>query len=136
MCTFNLFDNYISVVKLAFCTILVVHPLRSVFSAQISPEENDTAKVLEELTRQTAPSGILSILSRIHGPWAFIFWQVDLGHSLLLLTNCTVCVCSQSWLFCCLAFVEVDQLPVVWSGRVWTQEPPMASSIDGRARVR
>ncbi len=78
--------------KLAFCTVLVVHPLRSNSAAQISPEENDTAKVLEELTRQTAPSGILSVLSRIHGPWAFVFWQVDFGRSLLLLTNCTLCM--------------------------------------------
>lgn len=43
---------------------------------QIAPGENDTVRVIEQLEQQKDATGILSTLSKIHGPWSFMYWQV------------------------------------------------------------
>ena len=35
------------------------------------------------LNQQFEGSGILTVLSRIHGPWAFVYWQVSLANNTL-----------------------------------------------------
>ena len=55
------------------CTMIHVLILHYV---QISAEENDTQKLFEVLNQQSEISGILMTLSKIHGPWAFTYWQV------------------------------------------------------------
>lgn len=42
----------------------------------IGPEENDTCIVLQHLSAQQSPLGICNVLSRIHGPWAFVYYEV------------------------------------------------------------
>ncbi|KAM9850886.1 asparagine synthetase domain-containing protein 1 [Aulostomus maculatus] len=41
----------------------------------VTPEENDTAVVLERLSSCGSPSEVLSVLSIIRGPWAFVYYQ-------------------------------------------------------------
>ncbi|XP_076011951.1 asparagine synthetase domain-containing protein 1 [Genypterus blacodes] len=41
----------------------------------MTPEENDTAVLSERLAACSSPSGILSVLSSIRGPWGFIYYQ-------------------------------------------------------------
>lgn len=45
---------------------------------QIAPGENDTRRVLQELSSAPTHSTILQVLSSIHGPWSFVFWQVSI----------------------------------------------------------
>lgn len=49
---------------------------------QIGIEENDTVKVFEELGSAYTPEKILNVMSTIHGPWSFAFWQVIYVHRL------------------------------------------------------
>ena len=44
--------------------------------AQIGPGENDTVKVLEALGSALTHTEMLNVLSVVHGPWSFVFWQV------------------------------------------------------------
>lgn len=43
----------------------------------VTPEENDTAVISQRLTSCSSPSEILSFLSSIQGPWAFVYYQKD-----------------------------------------------------------
>ena len=45
---------------------------------QVGPGENDTVKVLDVLGSACTPTAILNVLRMIHGPWSFIFWQVNI----------------------------------------------------------
>ncbi|XP_061192721.1 asparagine synthetase domain-containing protein 1-like [Saccostrea echinata] len=44
---------------------------------QITEEKNDTAVLLEILSEKTDVQHILGTLSKIHGPWAFVYWQEE-----------------------------------------------------------
>ncbi|CAI8022456.1 Asparagine synthetase domain-containing protein 1 [Geodia barretti] len=44
---------------------------------QIAPGENDTVKVLQELSSKHTHSELLETLASIHGPWSFVFWQAS-----------------------------------------------------------
>ncbi|XP_048763515.1 asparagine synthetase domain-containing protein 1-like isoform X2 [Ostrea edulis] len=44
---------------------------------QVSEEENDTALLLEKLSEKSDAEHILSTLSKLHGPWACIYWQEE-----------------------------------------------------------
>lgn len=39
--------------------------------------ENDTVKVFERLRDASEENSILLTLSKVHGPWAFAYWQVS-----------------------------------------------------------
>ncbi|XP_028848097.1 asparagine synthetase domain-containing protein 1 [Denticeps clupeoides] len=41
----------------------------------VHEEENDTAVLLRSLSSQTCESGMLSVLSQVHGPWAFVYYH-------------------------------------------------------------
>lgn len=41
----------------------------------VLPEENDTAVVSQRLSSCSSPTEILSVLSTIHGPWGFVYYQ-------------------------------------------------------------
>ncbi|XP_073329194.1 asparagine synthetase domain-containing protein 1 [Pagrus major] len=41
----------------------------------VKPEENDTAVVSQRLSTCSSPSEVLSVLSSIRGPWAFVYYQ-------------------------------------------------------------
>ncbi|XP_076119408.1 asparagine synthetase domain-containing protein 1 [Alosa pseudoharengus] len=43
---------------------------------EVGPEENDTVVLLEHLSAQEDATGICSVLSRVRGPWAFVYYQV------------------------------------------------------------
>lgn len=43
--------------------------------ATVTPEENDTAVVFQLLSSCNSSSEILSVLSRIQGPWGFVYYQ-------------------------------------------------------------
>lgn len=47
----------------------------------VSPEENDTSVFSRRLSSCSGPSEILSVLSSIQGPWAFVYYQ-KAGHYL------------------------------------------------------
>jgi len=42
---------------------------------QVREGGNDTMQLLAELEEDHG--AVLSVLSRVHGPWAFIYWQVN-----------------------------------------------------------
>nr|XP_057938565.1 asparagine synthetase domain-containing protein 1 [Doryrhamphus excisus] len=42
---------------------------------EVSPSQNDTAVVLKHLSSCSSSSEILSVLSTIRGPWAFVYYQ-------------------------------------------------------------
>lgn len=44
---------------------------------QIPAEENDTICVLAELAKHGGVENVLTTLSKIHGPWAFAYWQAS-----------------------------------------------------------
>nr|XP_046259294.1 asparagine synthetase domain-containing protein 1 [Scatophagus argus] len=46
----------------------------------VMPEENDTAVFSQRLSSCSSPSEILSVLSSIQGPWAFIYYQKAEGY--------------------------------------------------------
>ena len=50
------------------------------YVVQVCGGGNDTVKVLAELEEgaREDPQAVLSVLSRVHGPWAFVYWQVSL----------------------------------------------------------
>ncbi|AWP12694.1 putative asparagine synthetase domain-containing protein 1 [Scophthalmus maximus] len=41
----------------------------------VTPEENDTAVVSQALLSCSGPSDVLSVLSRVRGPWGFVYYQ-------------------------------------------------------------
>ena len=45
---------------------------------QIDHRENDTVKVVDRLGSARTHAEILNVLSTVHGPWSFVFWQVTL----------------------------------------------------------
>lgn len=46
----------------------------------IEAEENDTQVIFRQLCSCSSESAILSVLSSIHGPWSFIFYQASKHH--------------------------------------------------------
>lgn len=44
-------------------------------TAQIRPEENDTWKLMEAIS--CTPEGVVDVMSRIEGPFAFVLWNVS-----------------------------------------------------------
>ncbi|XP_022318246.2 asparagine synthetase domain-containing protein 1-like isoform X2 [Crassostrea virginica] len=44
---------------------------------QVEENENDTALLLKNLSFKSDVEHILGILSKIHGPWAFVYWQEE-----------------------------------------------------------
>ncbi|XP_068602442.1 asparagine synthetase domain-containing protein 1 [Brachionichthys hirsutus] len=43
----------------------------------VAPEENDAAVLSRRLSSRGGPSEILSVLSAVRGPWAFVYYQKD-----------------------------------------------------------
>ena len=74
------------------------HVAQSCAHTQIRADENDTVRVMEELEsleedhpgvdgshpvgQGGSPNGILCALSKVHGPWAFVYWQVSVRGNL------------------------------------------------------
>ena len=56
------------------------HYLLISLTTQIYPGENDTVRVMQELegSQEGHSSGVLRTLSKVHGPWAFVYWQASL----------------------------------------------------------
>jgi len=43
---------------------------------QISADMNDAQLIMNKLSVCNSDSDILQVFSSVHGPWAFVFWQV------------------------------------------------------------
>ena len=71
------------------CTHVCIQRSEYLVFLQIGHGENDTVKVLEALGLASTPTSILHVLSDIHGPWSFVFWQVNLNVCLCV----CICVC-------------------------------------------
>ncbi|XP_062578607.1 asparagine synthetase domain-containing protein 1-like [Saccostrea cucullata] len=44
---------------------------------QIAEEKNDTAVLFEILSEKADPQHVIDTFSKIHGPWAFVYWQEE-----------------------------------------------------------
>jgi hypothetical protein len=60
------------------------------YSFQVNPTQNDTRVLFETLVAGGTEISILDTMKQIHGPWAFIFWQVSF---FILMTQLHVCSC-------------------------------------------
>jgi len=44
---------------------------------QIAADMNDAELIMNKLSACHSDSDILRVLGSVHGPWTFVFWQVD-----------------------------------------------------------
>ena len=48
----------------------------SLYDVQIAADMNDAQLIMNKLSVCHSDSDILQVFSSVHGPWAFVFWQV------------------------------------------------------------
>lgn len=76
---------------------------------------SDTKLVVDKLSAASNPTDVLNCMASIHGPWAFLYWQVT-----YVLARCLEMM---------LVFhVEVSWKGVVWQRCIWPKKSFVASS--------